>query len=109
MDVNPIAVDDRRRRSVAVLGSSAAPSCASRNTSTLTTSRPVWMSKASARSERRAVRSTAVVNQTRPPATTGDDHPDPGTGVFHSTLRDSLHSSGMPARRVALAGRAAEL
>ena len=39
---------------------------------------------------------TAVVTQTRPPATTGDDHPSPGTRVFHTTLRDSLHSNGTP-------------
>ena len=38
----------------------------------------------------------AVVSQTRPPATTGDDHPSPGTRVFHTTLRDSLHSNGTP-------------
>src|SRR5438552_2836886 len=37
-----------------------------------------------------------VVNHTRPPATTGEDQPRPGTGVFHTTLRDSLHSSGRP-------------
>jgi hypothetical protein len=38
----------------------------------------------------------ADVIQTRPPATTGDDHPSPGTRVFHITFRDSLHSSGKP-------------
>ena len=40
---------------------------------------------------------TDVVSQTRPPATTGDDHPRPGTGVFHTMFRDSLHASGKPA------------
>src|SRR5437870_8894695 len=52
-----------------------------RKTSTFTTSRPVSTSYANARSD--PPRSlTPVVTQTRPPATTGDDHPRPGTGVF---------------------------
>jgi len=38
----------------------------------------------------------AVVNQMRPLATTGEDHPRPATGVFQITLRDSLHSTGKP-------------
>src|ERR1700686_3779282 len=66
-----------------------------RKTSTFTTSRPVSTSNASARSE--PPRSLiAEVIQTRPPATTGDDHPRPGTRVFHIPFRDSLHSSGKP-------------
>src|SRR6187401_1340135 len=38
--------------------------------------------------------STAVVSHTRPPATTGDDQPRPGTGVRHATFRPSPHSNG---------------
>jgi hypothetical protein len=38
----------------------------------------------------------AVVNHTRPPETAGDDHPRPGTGIFHATFFDSLHSIGSP-------------
>ena len=53
---------------------------------------------------------TDVVSQTRPPATTGDDHPRPGTGVFQTTFCDSLQAIGRPGlSRVALAGRPAEL
>ena len=69
-----------------------APERSARKTSTFTASRPVARSKASARSES----PTAVVIQTRPPATTGEDHPVPGTGVFQTTFRDSLQSSGRP-------------
>jgi hypothetical protein len=65
------------------------------NTSTSTTSRPVSTSYATARSDT-PLALTEVVSQTRPAATTGDDHPRPGTGVFHVTLRDSLQSSGTP-------------
>ena len=65
-----------------------------------TTSRPLATSKASARSDtprrRPSALSTAVVSQMRSPAMDGDDQPRPGTGVFQSTLRDSLHSSGRP-------------
>src|SRR5262249_18605805 len=70
-------------------------------TSTLTTSLPVSTSKASALSDaftrsRFSFVSTTVVSQTFPPATTGEDHPEPETGVFQRMLRDSLHSSGNP-------------
>src|SRR6478609_10350298 len=64
-------------------------------TSTLSASCPVAMSNAIRRSEMPRW-STAVVSHTRPPPTTGDDQPRPGTGVFHATLRVSLHSSGSP-------------
>src|SRR5262245_52332692 len=66
-----------------------------RNTSMLTTSRPVSTSNASARSDTSRC-PVAAVSQTRPPATTGEDHQRPGIGVFHMTLRDSLHSLGRP-------------
>ena len=39
---------------------------------------------------------TAVVSQTRPCATTGDDQPRPGTGVFHATFLTASHSTGSP-------------
>src|SRR5688500_15313361 len=35
-----------------------------------------------------------VVSHTRPAATTGDDQPSPGTGVFQSMFRYSVHSTG---------------
>ncbi len=54
-------------------------------TSTLTTSRPVSTSNASARNEMPRC-SIAVVIHTRPPATTGEDHPRPATGVFHADV-----------------------
>src|ERR1700730_6108739 len=66
-----------------------------RKTSTFITSRPLSTSKARARSEA-PLPLVAVGTQTRPPATTGDDHPRPGIGVFQMTLRDSLHSTGTP-------------
>ena len=37
------------------------------------------------------------MSQSRPSATTGDDHPRPGTGVFQVTFSVSLHSSGTTA------------
>src|SRR6185295_14986828 len=40
--------------------------------------------------------SVAVVIQTLPFATTGDDQPSPGIAVFHATFFVSLHSSGRP-------------
>src|ERR1700730_7209215 len=67
----------------------------SRKTSTFTTSRPFSTSNARARSDA-PPSFVAVVTQTRPPATTGDDHPRPGTGVLQVTFRDSLHSIGTP-------------
>src|SRR6266566_2317533 len=67
-----------------------------RNTSAFTISRPLWTSNASARSDAPVRSLTAVVIQTRPPDTAGDDHPRPGTGVFQRTLRDSLQSTGTP-------------
>src|SRR5688572_158366 len=48
---------------------------------------PPAASKHSARSDTAPPPSaTAVVRYTRPPASTGDDHPRPGTGVFHATF-----------------------
>src|SRR5262245_62428503 len=67
-----------------------------RNTSAFTASRPVSTSKAMARSDAAFRSRTAVVNQTRPSATTGEDHPNPGTAIFHFTFCDSLHSYGKP-------------
>src|SRR5260221_13120314 len=32
----------------------------------------------------------------RPPTTTGDDHPCPGTSIFHATFFVVLHSVGTP-------------
>ena len=66
-----------------------------RNNSAFTSSRPVSTSNASARSEISRC-PIAAVNQTRPSATTGDDHPRPGIGVFQTTFRDSLQSLGRP-------------
>ena len=63
------------------------------NTSTLIASLPVATSNPSNRSER-PLSSTAVVSHTLPPETTGEDQPNPGSGVFQVTLRVSLHSSG---------------
>src|SRR5215212_3493607 len=80
------------RRSVGIL-----------KTSTLTTSLPVTASNASARSDtpllpRAESRgcSIAVVIQTLPLTTTGDDQPSPATGVFHAMFFVSLHSRGKP-------------
>ena len=75
--VDAIAVDDRRRRRPAVLRVDVAAIGGTLNTSTLTTSLPVATSNASARSEMPRC-STAVVIQTLPSATTGEDQPRPG-------------------------------
>ena len=96
VDVDPIAVDNRRRRGVAVLRRSGARN---RAAGTLRRRAPVCRSpasKASRRSDVSFFTAVAVVSHTRPPATTGDDHPRPGTGTFHATFFDSLHSSGSP-------------
>ena len=74
---------------------SSSASC-SRNTSTSSAGLPVSTSKASRRSDVSFFTAVAVVSQTRPPATTGDDQPRPGTGTFHAMFFDSLHSSGTP-------------
>src|ERR1700682_1213567 len=66
-----------------------------RKTSTFTSSRPLSASNAIARSDA-PLPLVAVVTQTRPPATTGDDHPRPSMGVLQMTFRDSLHSIGTP-------------
>ena len=80
-----------------------------RKTSAFTASRPVSISKATARSDA-PPSSIAAVTHTRPPATTGDDHPEPGTNVFQITFRDSDHSNGKPrAGGVPLARGASEL
>ena len=57
------------------------------------------------RAQRRAsLALTDVVSQTRPPATTGDDHPRPGTGVFHThVLRFAPRERQAALGRVSLA------
>ena len=64
-------------------------------TSTFCASRPLSTSKAIARSDA-PFSVIAVVTQTRPPATDGEDHPRPGTGAFQITFCDSLHVIGTP-------------
>ena len=46
------------------------------------------------RSEASRPIAVAVVSQTRPSATTGDDQPRPVTGTFHATFCVSLHWVG---------------
>src|SRR5439155_12509037 len=66
------------------------------------TSQTVFPSAASRHSARRdsplfpPVFCTAVVRKTRPPASTGDDHPRPGTATFHATFSVALHRTGTP-------------
>src|SRR6185295_9923933 len=66
------------------------------NTSTSSDSCPDCTSNAIRRSDVSFFTDVAVVSQTRPPATTGDDQPRPGTAVFQATLFVSLHSIGSP-------------
>jgi hypothetical protein len=67
------------------------------NTSTSQRLLPSAASKHKARSDRGPAPSPmAVVRYTRPPDSTGDDHPRPATGAFHATFFVGLHSTGTP-------------
>src|SRR5262249_34660384 len=64
------------------------------NTSTSQIWRPVSGSKARTRRDSLADSLTAVVRNKRPPESTGEDQPWPGTTVFQATLRLVVHSKG---------------
>src|SRR5687768_4287488 len=65
-----------------------------RNTSVSQSTLPPAASTHIARSDGLVSSPVAVVRYTRPPATTGDDQPRPGTLIFQATFLDVSHSTG---------------